>query len=45
MFDSEKIQFMIYKCKVKTDLQQEFDHFFIIMKLCLCTFFMQLMIH
>ncbi len=44
-FDSEKIQFMIYKCEMKTDLHQEFDHLSIIMKLCLHTFFMQFMIH
>jgi len=41
-FDSEKIQFMIHKCKMGTDLHQEFDHLSIVMKLCLRTFFMQL---
>ncbi len=41
-FDSEKIQFMIHKCKIKTDLHQESNHLSIVMKLCLRTFFMQL---
>ncbi len=41
-FDSKKIQFMIYKCKMRTDLHQEFDHLSIVTKLCLCTFFVQL---
>ncbi len=41
-FNSKKIQFMIYKCKMRTDLHEESDHFLIVMKLCLCTFFMQL---
>ena len=41
-FDSKKIQFMIYKCKMRTDLHQEFDHLSIITKLCLCTSFVQL---
>ncbi len=44
-FDSKKIQFMIHKCKMKTDLHQEFNHLLIVMKLCLCTFFMQFMTH
>ena len=44
-FDSEKIQFMIYKCKMRTDLHQESDHLLIVMKLCLCTFFVQLTTH
>ncbi len=44
-FDSKKIQFMIYKCKMKTDLHQESDHLLIVMKLYLRTFFMQLMTH
>ncbi len=43
VFDSEKIQFMIYKCKMRINLHQESDHFSIVMKLCLHTFFMQLM--
>ncbi len=34
---------MIYKCKMRTDLHQESDHLSIITKLCLWTFFMQLM--
>jgi len=42
-FNSKKIQFIIYKCKMKIDLHQESDHFSIAMKLCLCTFFVQLM--
>ena len=41
-FDSEKIQFMIHKCEMRTDLHQESDHLFIVTKLCLRTFFMQL---
>ncbi len=41
-FDSEKIQFMIHKCKMRIDLHQESDHFSIVTKLCLRTFFMQL---
>ncbi len=41
VFDSEKIQFMIYKCKMRTDLHQRSDHLSIVMKLCLCTSFMQ----
>ncbi len=42
VFDSEKIQFMIYKCKMRIDLHQRSDHLSIVTKLCLCTFFMQL---
>jgi len=41
-FDSEKIQFMIHKCKMRTDLHQESDHLSIVTKLCLRTFFVQL---
>jgi len=41
-FDSEKIQFMIHKCEMRTDLHQESDHLSIVMKLCLRTFFVQL---
>ncbi len=41
-FDSEKIQFIIHKCKMRTDLHQESDHLLIFTKLCLRTFFMQL---
>ncbi len=44
-FDSEKIQFMIYKCKMRIDLHQKSDHFLIVTKLCLRTFFMQLTTH
>ncbi len=40
-FDSEKIQFRIHKCKMRIDLHQKFDHLSIVMKMCLCTFFMQ----
>ncbi len=36
---------MIYKCKMRTDLHQESDHLLIVMKLCLCTFFVQLTTH
>ncbi len=42
VFDSEKIQFMIYKCKMRTDLHQKSDHLSIITKLCLRTSFVQL---
>ncbi len=41
-FNSKKIQFMIYKCKMKINLHQKSDHLSIITKLCLCTSFMQL---
>ncbi len=41
-FNRKKIQFMIHKCKMRTDLHQESDHLSIITKLCLCTFFVQL---
>ena len=44
-FNNEKIQSMIYKCKIKINFHQESDYFSIIMKLCLCTFFMQLTTH
>ncbi len=44
-FDSEKIQFMIHKCKMRTNLHQKSDHFSIITKLCLRTSFMQLTTH
>ncbi len=44
-FDSEKIQFMIHKCKMRTDLHQESDHFSIVTKLCLRTSFVQLTTH
>ncbi len=44
-FNSEKIQFIIYKCKMKINLHQKFDHLLIIMKLCLCTSFMQFTTH
>ena len=42
VFDNEKIQFMIHKCEMRTDLHQESDYLSIVTKLCLCTFFMQL---
>jgi len=41
-FDSKKIQFMIHKCKMRTDLHQRFNHLSIVTKLCLCTSFVQL---
>ncbi len=41
-FDSEKIQFMIHKCKMKIDLHQRSDHLSIVTKLCLRTSFVQL---
>ncbi len=41
-FDSKKIQFMIYKCKMRTNLHQKSDHLSIVTKLCLHTSFMQL---
>ncbi len=44
-FDSKKIQFMIHKCKMKTDLHQKSDHLLIVTKLCLHTSFMQLTTH
>ena len=44
-FDSEKIQFMIHKCKMRTDLHQESDYLSIVTKLCLRTFFMQFTTH
>ncbi len=44
-FDSKKVWFMIYKCKIRMNLHQRSDHLSIIMKLCLYTFFMQLIIH
>ena len=44
-FDSEKIQFIIYKCKMRTDLHQKSDHFSIVTKLCLHTSFVQLTTH
>ena len=44
-FDSEKIQFMIHKCKMRTDLHQKSDHLSIVTKLCLHTSFVQLTTH
>ncbi len=44
-FDSEKIQFMIYKCKMKINLHQKSDHLLIVTKLCLHSIFMQLTTH
>ncbi len=44
-FDSEKIQFMIYKCKMRINLHQKSDHLSIITKLCLCTSFIQFTTH
>ncbi len=41
-FDSEKIQFMIYKCKMRINLHQKSDHLSIVTKLCLRTSFVQL---
>jgi hypothetical protein len=43
IFDSKKIQFMIHKCKVRFNLHQNLNDLSIIIKLCLCTFFMQLL--
>ncbi len=40
-FDSEKIQFMIHKCKIRIDLHQRSDHLSIVTKLCLRTSFVQ----
>ena len=37
VFSSEKIQFMISKCKVHIDLHQELNHLLIVIKLCLQT--------
>ena len=36
---------MIHKCKMKINLHQKSDHLSIVTKLCLRTFFMQLMTH
>ena len=44
-FDSKKIQFMIHKCEMRTDLHQGSDHLSIVTKLCLRTFFVQLTAH
>ncbi len=44
-FDSEKIQFMIHKCKMRIDLHQKSDYLSIVTKLCLRTFFVQLTTH
>ncbi len=44
-FDSEKIQFMIHKCEMRTDLHQKSDYLLIVTKLCLRTSFMQLTTH
>ncbi len=41
-FDSEKIQFMIHKCKMRINLHQKSDHLSIVTKLCLRTSFVQL---
>ena len=35
VFSSEKIQFMICKCKICIDLHQESNHLSIVIKLCL----------
>ncbi len=37
VFSSEKIQFMIYKCKICINLHQESNHLSIIIELCLQT--------
>ncbi len=44
-FDSEKIQFMMHKCKMRIDLHQKSDYLSIVTKLCLRTFFVQLTTH
>ncbi len=44
-FDSEKIQFIIHKCKMRIDLHQRSDYLSIVMKLCLRTSFVQLTTH
>ncbi len=44
-FNNKKIQFMIYKYKMRINLHQKSDHLLIITKLCLCTIFMQLTTH
>lgn len=41
VFNSVKLQFMMYKYKLRTDLHQRLNHFSIITKLCLCTVSMQ----
>ncbi len=42
VFNSEKIQFMIHKCKIRIDLHQRLNHLSIITKLCLQTISVQL---
>ncbi len=44
VFSSEKIQFMICKCKIRIDLHQRLNHLLIIIKLCLQTISVQLLI-
>ncbi len=41
VFSSEKIQFMICKCKIQINLYQKLNHFLIITKLCLQTISVQ----
>ncbi len=43
VFNSEKIQFMTRKCKVRINLHQRLNHFSIITKLCLQTISVQLL--
>ena len=41
VFSSEKIQFMTCKCKIHIDLNQELNHFLIVIELCLQTTLIQ----
>ncbi len=43
VFSSEKIQFMICKCKIQIDLYQRLNHLLIITELCLQTISVQLL--
>ncbi len=43
VFSSEKIQFMIHKCKIQIDLHQRLNHLSIIIELCLQTISVQLL--
>ena len=45
IFNSKKLWSMLLKCKVRIDLHQKLNHLLIIMKICLCTFFMQFSTH
>ncbi len=44
VFNSEKIQFMTCKCKIRINLHQRLNHFSIVTKLCLQTISVQFLI-